>query len=110
MSRNTIVLSALLAGIILSAALAGNATAQVPIRPRPSTAPGTTKPPRLEPCWEVAGVSRSAIQQRQMITRQARQQVEAVCANSSLSIQQKRQQIQQIHQRERQEQEGLITP
>jgi hypothetical protein len=45
-----------------------------------------------------------------MITQQARQEVEAVCANSSLSVQQKRQQIQQIRQRERQEIEALITP
>ena len=110
MSWNKTVLSALLAGIILSAALVENATAQVPIRTRPSTAPGTITHPRLEPCWEVAGVSKSAIQQRRMLTQQARQQVEAVCANSSLSIQQKRQQIQQIRQRERQEIEGVITP
>jgi len=109
MSWNKTVLSTLLAGIILSA-LPENATAQVPIRTRPSTAPGTTKRPRLEPCWEVAGVSKSAIQQRRMITQQTRQEVEAVCANSSLSIQQKRQQIQQIRQRERQEIEALITP
>src|ERR1700682_6150078 len=108
MPWNKTVLSALLAGTILSAALADNATAQVPIRPRPSTAPGTTTHPRLEPCWEVAGVSKSAIQQRRMITQQARQEVEAVCANSSLSIQQKRQQIQQIRQRERQGIEALI--
>lgn len=110
MPWNKTVLSALLTGIIFSAALAENATAQVPIRPRPSTVPGTTKPPRVEPCWEVAGVSKAAIQQRRTITQQARHQVEAVCANSSLSIQQKRQQIQQIRQRERQEIEGVITP
>ena len=110
MPWNKNALSALLAGIILCAALAENATAQVPIRTRPSAAPGTTKRPQVEPCWEVAGVSKAAIQQRRMITQQTRQQVEAVCANSSLSIQQKRQQIQQIHQRERQEIEALITP
>jgi hypothetical protein len=110
MSWNKTVLSTLLAGIILSAALVENATAQVPIRTRPSTGPGTTKRPQVEPCWEVAGVSKAAIQQRRMTTQQARQQVEAVCANSSLSMQQKRQQIQQIHQRERQEIDALITP
>jgi TolA-binding protein len=110
MSWNKTVLSALLTGIILSAALAENAAAQIPIRPRPSTAPGTAIHPRLEPCWEVAGISKSAMQQRRVITQQARQEVEAVCANSSLSIQQKRQQIQQIHQRERQEIEAIITP
>jgi len=110
MSGNKTVLSALLAGIILAAALAENANAQVPIRTVPSTAPGTTQHPRLEPCWEVAGVSKSALQQRRVIAQQARQEVEAVCANSSLSIQQKRQQIPQIHQRQRQEIDALITP
>jgi hypothetical protein len=110
MSWNKTVLSALLTGLIFSATLIENATAQVPVRTRRPTAPGTTTHPRLEPCWEVAGVSKSAIQQRRMITLQARQQVEAVCANSSLSIQQKRLQIQQIHQRERQEIEAVITP
>ena len=111
MSGNKTVLSALLAGIILSAALAENATAQVPIRTRPSTASGpTSRPPRVEPCWEVAGVPKSAVQQRRVIAQQARHEVEAVCANSSLSMQQERQQIQQIHQRERQEIDAIITP
>jgi hypothetical protein len=110
MSWSKTVLSVLLTGLILSAALAENATAQVPIRSRPSTAPGTIKRPRLEPCWEVAGVSKTAIQQRRVITQQAHQQVEAVCANSSLSMQQMRQQIQRIHQQERQQIEPLITP
>src|SRR5208282_6210983 len=104
MSCHKTALPALLAGIILSAALVEHAVAQVPIRTGPSNATGATpKPPRQEPCWEVAGVSKSAIQQRQAIARQARQEVEAVCSNSSLSIQQKRQQIQQIHQQEREQ-------
>ena len=111
MSRNMAVLPALFAGIILSAALGENATAQVVMR----TGPGTTakpaaKPPQQEPCWEVAGVSKSALQERRAIAQHARQEVEALCGNSSLSIQQKRQQIQQIHQRERQEIEAIITP
>ena len=109
MSWNKTALSALFAGLILSAALAENATSQVPIRTRPS-APGAIKRPRLEPCWEVAGVSRAAIQQRRAVAQQARQQVDAVCANSSLSMQQKRQQIQRIHQQERQQLEAIITP
>jgi len=111
MSWSKTVLSGLLAGIMLSAALAGNATAQVPIRPVPPTASGpTAKPARVEPCWEIAGVSKAAMQQRRATTQQARQQVEAVCANSALSMQQKRQQIQQIRQRERQQIDGIITP
>ena len=109
MSRNKTVL-ALLAGIILSAALSENVGAQVPIRTGPPAASRPTPRPRVEPCWEVAGVSKSAIQQRRVIAQQTRQEVEAVCANSSLSIQQKRQQIQQIRQRERQEIDAIITP
>ncbi len=110
MSWNKTVPLALLAGIVLSAALTEDVTAQVSIHPGTSSAAGTAlRPPRQEPCWQVAGVSKSAIQQRQTIARQARQEVEAVCANSSLSIQQKRQQIQQIHQRQRQAIEAIIT-
>ena len=109
MSRNETVL-ALLAGIILSAALSENIVAQVPIRTGPPAASRPTPRPRVEPCWAVAGVSKSAIQQRRVVAQQARQEVEAVCANSSLSIPQKRQQIQQIRQRERQEIDAIITP
>ena len=107
MSRNHTVLAALLA-VVLSA-LTENALAQVSIRNGPSPGP-IAKPAKQEPCWEVAGVSKSALQQRRTISQQARQEVESVCANSSLSIQQKRQEIQQIRQRERQEIEGIITP
>jgi len=110
MSWNTAALSALLAGVAL-AALAANADGQVVVRTGPAgAAKPIGKPPQQEPCWEVAGVAKAAIQQRRTITQQARQEVEAVCANSSLSMQQKRQQIQKIHQRERQEVEAVITP
>jgi hypothetical protein len=45
-----------------------------------------------------------------VIDQQTRQEVEAVCANSSLTIQQRQQQIRQIHERQRQEIDGLISP
>lgn len=111
MSCQKTVLPLLLVGIILSAALLERAVAQVPTRTGPPNPTGAApKPPRQEPCWEVAGVSKSAIEQRQAITQQARQEVDAVCANSSLSMLQKRQQIQQIHQREREQIDAIITP
>jgi hypothetical protein len=114
MSRKNTVLSALHASVILllliSAALVETAIAQVPIRIGPATTSRPGSKPQQEPCWEVAGVSKSAMQQRRAISQRARQGVEGVCANSALSIQQKRQEIQQIRQRERQEIEAITTP
>ena len=109
-ARKKTILSALLAGILLSAALVKSAGAQVPIRTGPST--GTSpvaKPPRQEPCWQVAGVSKAALQQRRSIEQQGRSEVQSVCANSSLSLPQKRQQIRQIHERQKQQIDGLIS-
>jgi hypothetical protein len=109
MSWNRTACSALLY-VIVVAALAFNSVAQVPVR-KPVTGSGpVAKPPKQEPCWEVAGVSKSAIEQRRTINQHARQEIEAVCVNSSLSMQQKREEIRQIHQRERQEIEAIITP
>lgn len=101
--------SPLLGGIIFSLTLA-SVGAQVPVRP--AVPPGARPVPRphQEPCWQVAGITPSAIQERRALAQQARSQVESVCANSSLSIQQKRQEIQQIHARERQQIDAIITP
>lgn len=92
---------ALIVGMSLSA------FAQVPVRPVPTPVPVK---PRIEPCWQVAGVAKSVMDQRNMITRETHQQVEAVCANNSLTPLQKQQEIKQIHQQEKQKMEGLITP
>ena len=112
MPWNKTLLSALLSGAFLSAIIIGNAIgnayAQTPNATAPSTSPGPK--PRVEPCWQVAGVSKAAMQQRRALAQQTRQEVEAVCADSSLSIGQKRREIQLIHQRERQEMGAIITP
>ncbi len=63
-----------------------------------------------EPCWQVAGVSKAAMQQRHAIAMQTRQEIESVCANSSISVTQKRERIRQIRQQERQQVDGLISP
>jgi len=127
MTRHRFVLPVLVAGMIVSPAFAQNggvlpersgtlknvqATTGIPgTAPGPSTrSRSTTHPTRQEPCWEVAGVSKAAIQQRQAIARQARQEVESVCANGSLTVQQKREQIREIRQREHQQIEAVITP
>jgi hypothetical protein len=116
MSWHKCVFPVLLAGIVLSSALAQN---PVPLPPLPAPGGGTTHPPRKgpttthprrEPCWEVAGISKAAMQQRQTLARQARQEIESVCANGSLSLQQKRERIREIHQREKQQADALVTP
>jgi len=41
-----------------------------------------------EPCWQVAGIDKSVMEQRSAIERDTHSQVEGVCSNSSLSPQQ----------------------
>ena len=75
-----------------------------------STTRGTTPTNRREPCWQVAGVSKAAMEQRHIIGQQTRQEVEVVCANASLSAAQKQERIRAIHQQERQQMDALISP
>lgn len=65
---------------------------------------------RQEPCWKVAGVSPSAIQQRRSIEQNARSQVAAVCSDSSLTAQQRHAKIREIHEQAQQQMQGLIAP
>ena len=75
--------------------------------------PGTVAHPpnqRQEPCWQVAGISKSAMEQRSAVQQRTRSEVEAVCADSSLTPQQRQQKIQQIHQQTKQELDALVSP
>src|SRR5262249_56073253 len=54
---------------------------RVPARPAPVA---RTQVPHEKPCWEIAGISRSAMTQRKGIEQQARAQVESVCHDSPL--------------------------
>ena len=65
---------------------------------------------RQPPCWEEAGISKSAMQQRRMIEQSAKSEIAAVCADPGLSQSQKQERIRQIHQQTRQKIEGLVTP
>lgn len=94
------------AGIVLSAS---PLFAQAPV-PRPGVTPRAAPRPRQIPCWEQAGISKAAMEQRRQIEHSTHAQVEAVCAESGLSLQQKREKIREIHERARQETESLITP
>jgi hypothetical protein len=106
-----------LAGLSLVFVLA-TATAQV--RPQTGTTgvagqttPGTTRGSqggRQEPCWRVAGVSQQALQKHRQIEESTRSQVEAVCSNTSLSAQQKQQEIRQLHENAKKQMGSLVTP
>jgi hypothetical protein len=72
----------------------------------PSTAPAT----RGEPCWRQAGISKPVMEQHQAIERDAHSQIAEVCENSSLTPQQKQQQVREIRQQAQQKADALLTP
>jgi hypothetical protein len=92
-------------------ALASGAVAQtVPVRGQ-STVPGhAASAPHQEPCWQVAGISKSAMEQRHSIQQNAHSQVEAVCADSSLSAPQRNERIRQIHEQAKQQMDAIVSP
>jgi len=71
-------------------------------------APGTAT--HKSPCWQQAGISQSAMQQRKQIEENTHSQVESVCSDSSLTPQQKQQKIHQLHEEAQKQIGGLITP
>ncbi len=107
MTRPNPLLLALAAAIVLSTS---PLPAQTPFPPRGTVPRKAPRQPRQTPCWEQAGISKSAIERRRQIQQETRAQVEAVCADSALTMQQKLEKIREIRQRARQESEGLITP
>ncbi len=64
---------------------------------------------RRAACMKQAGVSKSAVEQHRAVMEQTRSKVAAVCGNSSLTRAQKKQQIQQIRQSARQQEQGLLS-
>ena len=62
-----------------------------------------------EPCWQQVGISKDVIDQRKAVELDTRSQVQAVCADSSLNDQQKKQKIHEIHQESKQKVAGLMT-
>jgi TolA-binding protein len=104
MSMSRWVVSSMLTGVLCAGAWG---QAVPPVRERGVPAPRRV---RQEPCWQVAGISRSAMQQVRSLRQQARMDIQGVCANSSLSPRQKHQQIREIREKERQQVDALISP
>lgn len=74
-----------------------------------SNPPGSRRGQRQQPCWQVAGISQSAFQQHHQIEENTRSQVQSVCSNSSLSPQQKQEQIRQLHEQAQKEMQSLVS-
>src|SRR5213080_2195026 len=63
-----------------------------------------------KPCWEVAGISKSAMAERRRIEQETHSQVQSVCNDSSLNEQKKREKIREVRQQSHQQIEALINP
>lgn len=70
---------------------------------------GSSPSGRQTPCWRQAGLSRSQMEQHQSIQRDAHAQVASVCENSSLTPQQKQQQVREIREQAQQKMDALLT-
>jgi hypothetical protein len=106
-------LVALILGLPLSLIAQQSSQSAFPqLNPRPIQGPGPRAGQRVrqEPCWQEAGVTKAAMEQRRTIEENVKSQVASVCANSSLTPQQRQQQIRQIHEQARQQLEALISP
>lgn len=84
--------------------------AQVPTQRVPIVGRHPGSAPRQEPCWREAGVTKAAIEQRRAIEQNARAEIQSLCANSSLTPQQRREQIRAIRERSREQVDALISP
>ena len=116
MSKSALSLSTCLFVVAVLATSVEPATAQsmpVPVQqPLPGHPGPVVRAPQAHqaPCWQEAGISKSAMEERRAIQHRTRAEVEAVCAESSLSRQQRQQKIRQIHEQAKQEMDALVTP
>jgi len=79
-----------------------------PVAPPLRSGPGSTS--HQPPCWQQVGISKEVIEQRRSVEQSTRTQVESVCADSSLTPQQKHQKIKELRQQARQQIDAIITP
>jgi hypothetical protein len=95
---------------IIVACMSVAALAQQPAPKLATAQSAAVKAPHQPPCWQQAGISKAAMEQRRQIEQGTKSQVESVCADSSLTQQQKHAKIKEIRQQSRQQMESIITP
>jgi TolA-binding protein len=79
--------------------------------PSPSGGPQMTgRRGGAPPCLQKAGINRSVMEQVHAIQSESHSQIASVCENSSLTPQQKQEQIRQIREQTKQKIDSLITP
>lgn len=113
MPQRSVSLCHCLFAIFVLAPLGPHVVAQAVPTPVPRWHPGGVarqQQPRQPPCWELAGISKSAMEQRRLVQERTRSEVEAVCADPSLSQQERQQKIRQIHEQAKQQLDALVTP
>lgn len=108
MRRRSPLLALAFVSLSISTVLSQVAPSRAPVRPVPQIA--RTQVPHQKPCWEIAGISKSAMAERRQIEQRTRSEVQSVCNDSSLNEQQKHEKIRQIHQQSHQQVEALISP
>jgi hypothetical protein len=93
--------------VLFGAALA--AASVVGQQSKPTTPSGTgTHASNHIACWKQVGISPAVMQQRKAIMEAAKSKLQDVCKDDSLTAQQKKEQIHQIHQEAMQQAEALI--
>src|SRR6266704_5154133 len=92
------------------ATLLAQAAPPAKVHNKPTAPVARMQAAHVKPCWEVAGISKSAIAERRRIEQETRSQVQSVCNDSSLNEQQKREKIREIRQQSHQQIDALISP
>jgi len=115
---------AIILGLIAGVSLAQTSTGKPGFSSQQPTSPttGTSGPSsgsaggftpvgrhRQPPCWQQAGITKDVMQQRRSLEQAAHSQIASICADSSLSAQQKREKIREIHQQTMQQVQARMT-
>jgi Spy/CpxP family protein refolding chaperone len=97
----------LLCGVLAQGQTPASKPGALPERPAQGPA---NRAPHQQPCWQQVGISKEAMGQRREVEQNTRAEVEAVCADTSLTSQQKHSKIKELRQQARQQIESIITP